>query len=492
MDFVGNYDTAYYYAVARNIALGQTNADNVLWHWLGTPASVARPPGDYWSPGWPILLGALMSLVGHTMKDAMYICASLSLALPLLVFWAVWSIRRDMLWAWLAGLVLIPQERDRETNFMPDIALSHQLFLMLGLCLLLRAQREIGRERWRWAIAGFVLTTPLWLRGEGFLVPAAAASATLLDTDVPFAERLGRLRWLLLGSAICLAGFMGYNMWAFGSTVPEPRALTPYLINFGDYYRAASDPGYEAWRAQGADRILARITDVLAGRATRPLQEIPILLLALAALGAFIGGKRLRPDGRTLPFVLVMTFLCVVPAVTAPIPSNNPSRFVQASTPLICVLAALALGRLLAPWRRRRVVIAAASVVFVVGGSVWFWPMQVRDPLSREAWKSWYTPIPSYLEPPGHPPLQPDDLVGTTDPCQFAAVLGVPTLMLPIDGPDAVRGVVARYHPRYFLLPDRSQWWIVAGTARGRAALSGLRVRPIREAADGTWYEIIE
>ena len=43
---VGNYDTAYYYAVARNLADGRGAIDTVLWHFLGPPEPVVRPIGD--------------------------------------------------------------------------------------------------------------------------------------------------------------------------------------------------------------------------------------------------------------------------------------------------------------------------------------------------------------------------------------------------------------------------------------------------------------
>jgi len=493
LEHVGNYDTAYYYAVARNVALGPVSrADDVVWHWLGRPGTVARPPGGFWSPGWPLLLGATMTVIGHTMKDAMHLCAALSVTLPLLVFAAIYAVRRDPLIAWLGGLVLIPQARNRETNVMPDVALPHQVALMLGLCLVLWAlQHDGGRSRRIWMAAGFALGVPLWLRGEGFVVPAAVAAAILLDASTGPRERLRRLGWLLPGTALCLLPYLAWNLWAFGAIVPASRALAPYLTDFTDFYRYGTDPGYASWRAQGLGGILSTIGYVLRVRAAHPFREIPIPLLALAVAGAVPGaGRRLR-DVRTLPFVLVLVFSWAIPAMLAPIPSRNPGRFVQAATPIVCVLAALGLGRLMTPFRRNRLATAAACVAFVVGGAVWFAPLTIRNPIDTQAWQSKYRPIPGYLQPSGRPPLEPGDLVLTTDPCQVAALLGVPAMMLPIDGPDALREVVARYHPRYLLLPSETQWWRVAGAGRRREALAGLSVREVASAVDGRWYAIL-
>lgn len=490
MDYVGNYDTAYYYAVARNVALGHWNSDTVLWHWLGTPDQVARPAGDYWSPGWPFLLGLAMRIVGHTMKHAMWICAFLSLSLPLLTFWAAYSIQPRILTAWLAGMVLIPQERLKETNFMPDIALSSQVFLMLGLCLLLAAERPGRFGRLRWVAAGAVLMVPFWLRGEGFLISAAAVVGTLLDGQVSYRERASRAGWLLIGSLACLLPFLGYNLWAFGSMTPKPRALVPFMSDFGDLYRFATDPSFESWRNIGPQAILGKVWDVLVKRAAQLLKEVPIPLLVLALLGSLVGGQRKILDARILTISLIIVTGWFVPAVMAPVPSDNPGRFVQQSTPLFCVLAALALDRLVFRWKAPEIVAGAAALAFLFSCSAWFWPLAMRNPLDRDRWKGGYTPIPSYLMPAGRPVLGSDDAVLTTDPWQVAAVLGVPAIMIPIDGPQAVNEVVARYHPRYLALPKKTLWVIVARGA-GRQVLSGLKLRQAVASSDGTWYEIL-
>ncbi len=494
MDHVGNHDTAYYYSVARNVAHGQVKSDIVLWHWLGIPETVARPPGEYWSPGWPFLLGSAMSIVGTDMKHAMWICASLSLALPLLVFWATYLIRPNVFIAWLAGLVLIPQELMGQTSFMPDVALPTQLFLLLGVCLLLGALGQGSPMPSRWCLAGAVLTVPFWLRGDGFLVCMAVVIVTLLSLEASVRERAARTGWLLVGSSTCFVPLFVYNLWAFGTITPQARAMSPFIKNYADFYLYETDPSFESFWSLGQAEILDRIGEILTKRAGSLLETLPLPLLILALAGCLAGRGRPWRNTRILHLVTIIVLIWFVPGVIAQTVSVNAGRFLQASTPLICILAALGFGWSISRLRSRPVMSGVASLAFLLSCSVWFWPLELRNPLARAHWKEQYSPVPEYLSSPECPTPKPDEMVLTTDPWQVSAVLGIPTVVLPMDSPDAVRKVVARYHPRYLALPNSSHFWIIARLWRPGSdpelLLRGLTLRPICEARDGVWYEI--
>src|SRR5262249_9643059 len=103
---VASYDTAYYYVVARNVAPGRGLLDTALWHFLGTPDTVARPAGDYWEVGWPLALGLLMRVFGSSQRAAILVCAVLSGLLPLLVALVARLATRRTDVAWAAGLLV--------------------------------------------------------------------------------------------------------------------------------------------------------------------------------------------------------------------------------------------------------------------------------------------------------------------------------------------------------------------------------------------------
>jgi len=488
-DYVGNYDTAYYYAVARNIAQGRVNCDDVLWHWLGSPDAVARPAGDYWSPGWPLLLGSLMAVAGSTMKHAIWICAVLSLALPVLAFWAAWAIRRSLPVAWLAGAMVVFQERMIPSDFIPDVALPMQLSVMLGLCLLLAAQRSEPAARSPWILAGFALAAPFWLRGDGFVVGVAAAAAILLAPQLPPRARVRRTGWLLAGAAACVIPFLAYNVWAFGTVTPAPRTMVPFMKNFLDLYRFETDPSAAAFASGGVSK-LSWISFAVRERMKGLPEELPLPLLALALMGCFIGGERRSREGRTLPFSLLIVLFMLVPAILAPATTTNPSRFLQVTAPIVCVLAALAIGRLTPGLESFRITASAAALALALSCILWFWPLQIRNPLAPARWNGAVRPIPEYLAAEKRPALMPGDVVLTTDPWQVSAVLGLPSVMIPIDSAAAVRAVAAKYGARYLLVVRKSHWFDHARADALKSLFTELPTRRLQATEGGVWFEI--
>lgn len=490
VEFVGNYDTAWYYTVARNISQGKIDSDDVLWHWLGAPETVARPAGDYWGAGWPYLLGGLMAIFGNSMKASVWICAALSLSLPLLTFWLALLIQGRITPAWFAGLIVIPQERLIPTDFTPDIALPTQIMVLLGLCLFVNALRKPARSWETWCVAGFVLAVPLWLRSDAFVVGAAAAAATLIRRSVQIRTRLEQAGWLLAGASAGVILLLAYNIWAFGAATPPPRAMVPWMVTFRDLYRFDTDPSFASFNAQGASFLLRQIRDTLSTRVEQLPVELPLPLLVLGALGCYTRGSGKDRDGSTFVIPCLIGLFCVVPAVLAPRVSYNPGRFTQLTVPLACALAASALGRLTARWESRRWIPIGVSAVLAFSCIVWFWPLEICNPLDPTRWLDSFAPLPEYLAPGAHPPLGPDDVVMSTDPWEVAAVLGVPAIMVPIDSAEAMRKVAFKYHARYLLVVKKSTWYSVAQTAGARALKRQFPKRLLRATRDAVWFEL--
>src|ERR1700722_20575747 len=108
---VGSYDTAYYYVIARNIGQGRGLTDTVLWQFLGTPESVQRPAGNYWEGGWPLVLGALMRVFGHSQHAAILLSAATSGLVPPATALVAYLAGKRAGPAWLAGLLVCLQAR---------------------------------------------------------------------------------------------------------------------------------------------------------------------------------------------------------------------------------------------------------------------------------------------------------------------------------------------------------------------------------------------
>src|SRR5262249_27989085 len=147
--------------------------------------------------------------------------------------------------------------------------------------------------------------------------------------------------------------------------------------------------------------------------------------------------------------------------------AENPGRFTQLVTPLAAALAGAGIAHVVrrrwVPGARMAVRPAILAILLALLSIVWFWPAQIHNPLATARWSWMFAPLPDYLQEPYRPALRPDDVVLTTDPTQAAALLGVPTVMLPLDGPRAARDAALRFHARYLLEVDGSQWFRFRG-----------------------------
>ncbi len=348
---VYNYDTASYFVVARNFALGRGLIDTNLWHYLA-PESVPHPAGDHWPVGWPLILGALMRVFGHSERAALLITATLSTLLPVGVFALTRAVRASAGLAvpLLAGLLVIFQGRLYQTNVTTDVTMPYALSVLGGLVgafhLVDRAAKDARPRRAFDAFAGLLLTAPLWLRGEAFFLPLAFAPTLLWARGARAALplRARRLAWLLVGVAAGQLLLGAYNLAAFGRVVPLTRSLTPWMTSYGDLYFFLTDPSRAIWQAQGAGVIVAKIRTVLADHGAAFFHQLPWMLPVSALIGAVLAAWRRDSRAWTVTLFVLLTWL--VQGVLVPVIANA-NRTVMNATPCLCVLAALAVAPLL-------------------------------------------------------------------------------------------------------------------------------------------------
>lgn len=481
---VGVYDPAWYYSVARNIARGDLPPDHVIWHYLGIPESVERWPGDYWSPGWPWLLGGLMALAGSSMSHAVWICAVVSLALPPLVFFTLRALTGQALLAWLGGLVVILQVPLQQLSVTPVPTLLYQIAVLAGFTLLMRALSCPDR-RARLLAAGAVLAAPVWLRGDGFL-PLAAALLTVLVAagGMRAARRLVAGGWILAGSMIALVPLWLHNALLLGSATPAPRRMVPFLITYDDLAAFLSDPSAASWWALGPAVHLERIAGRLAEVAGELPSKQPLLLIPLALAGAFHTwlARGRHPAGLFLTLLAILRL--VAPVVLAPMVSI-PSKQVIIALPLLCLLALLGLAWIVELARPAgRAGIAAALAVALVGLTVWVWPARIRNPLDR-SWAENRLTLPAYFDESAVPRFQRGDLLLAKNPWIASAVANVATMMPPSDGAEAVIQAVERFRPTHLLLEGEER-----GMEEEFVTHLHVRLEVLSERPEGTWYRI--
>jgi hypothetical protein len=508
---VGSNDTAYYYAVAKNIAHGKANPDGVLWNYLGNPPSVERPAGDYWSAGWPFALGLLMRWFGDSPVAAVHICASLSVFLPVTVFLLLQRLTSRWWVAAYGGVLVCLQFKLFQVMVTPDVSLSYDLITTAGFVLLLGVLAS-RPSLLCFLPSAFVLSLPIWLRGEGF-TPLLAASLGILAAPWPWRQRLRYVVGFAALAGICLVPYFLYNIHFFGRISPEARSLTPLMTDFGQFYEFGSDPSLASYAKLGFEGIARLHIEALAFFAKNLWGNIPYLLLltgTLCPVLRWIACRRAarvesarsgqpdlsntavpprnhqpecgRSDGcRTAAIVTLLSYVILsaaIPLSIAPIASNY-DRFLLNTIPVLCVLAVWSIEPLLRfRWTANLGILIVATFLLAYVQ----WPFHPRKPWTS-AWKDRFSSIPVSLAPGNHPEMNPDDIVLSEIPARLCAQLGVNSISAPWDGTvidesegpreydrffpvfrrkrtvvsvETCRRVIARYHPRFILAADGS------------------------------------
>lgn len=446
-------DPCWYYVVARNVAVGRGLQDTILWNYLGNPNSVQRPAGTYWSVGWPVFLGSCMRVLGHSASTACFITGVLSLLVPLLVVALAWMLTQDVAVAACAGVLDALQLRMLRENVFPDVTVSYQIAVLVGmLAMFWLFRRPTGT---RGFLSGVLFALPVYLRMEGFIVLGVG-----LSMAVVYRVGIRPAVWLLAGVALALTPYVLYYASHFGTLVPLPRALLPYTLHYEDLFAYPCPVTAERWHQAGAGAAVASRLRALWFHLRLLLVDAPVGLLPVALAG--LVAARRRAMWVPAAFLLLSW---IVPPMCVPHVAN-PNRLLAHATPLLCMLAAVAIV-----WVDRRgwrvVALALGTMCLTCNPRV----LTLESP-------------PPYLRTGAfRPSLSPQDVVLTDDSWRLAACLDVPTLQAPYPN-SGLPAVLVGFRPRYVVAWEGS--YLLTG-------LNSLYPSPFKilSSQQGlTWYEL--
>jgi len=463
-------DPAWYFVVARNFAEGRGLTDTVLWTYLGNPEPVSRPAGAYWQIGWPLILGGLMQVAGHLPSDAMRISVILSSLVPVLVFWIALRAFAGNPWpAGLAGLLCVLQMRLWHENVNPNVTVPYQIAVLLALAAVLALLRAPTARSV--VMAGLALALPAYLRVDG-LVPLAAAVVVVLGwADAPRGHRVLLAAGMATIAAVALAPLAAYTVHTFGTLVPEPRRLAPWMTSYVDLFRYPCPVSEARWHADPAR--WSTFWQTLRVHLGTSFSDHPVGLAPLGIAGLV---TRVLPTPTRAAIGIFLLASMLVPPLAAPA-GANAARFLFMAAPLLCIPAAAAIAWL---WTERRWRVAA--LVLTVACVIPRLDM-VKDAEGGEIPPGflWSHLRHADLNPEGLPRLRPEDVVISEDSWRVAAYLDVAAMQSPFPALDAFAALQA-YRPGYAIV-DRGGY--LEGLLR-RIQPSPLRV--IYRDGQVTWY----
>ena len=101
----GYMDAEYYFATAKQLAIGQGFNEPFLWNYLNDPAGLPHASHQYWMPLVSLLAAAPMALFGQAFRAAQVPFLLLTATLPWLTSRLALSMGATSRQAWLAGLL---------------------------------------------------------------------------------------------------------------------------------------------------------------------------------------------------------------------------------------------------------------------------------------------------------------------------------------------------------------------------------------------------
>lgn len=281
----GNFqnDSAYYYGVAKHIALTGRFEEPIVWHFLRSPAKVPARPFDYWGGLTSVVLVPYLWLFGATHRVANTVMACIS-ALSVFVFWDLVAVRRVIKSppvgaALLVAFALAPSLST--FRFDTESVVPYQL---LALMILVAAARK------RWVLCSVLAALVYATRPSGALLALIVWVWALYES-----RRQGTLKRVAATQLVLVALTVSYGLVLFGTPLGVTREAARLRSEL-DLYLWHGRPSIHLLHARlDSAYLLGRVTEVF----HTLLQIVPggsalLALAAVAGLTPWIAERRLR------------------------------------------------------------------------------------------------------------------------------------------------------------------------------------------------------
>jgi len=446
-------DAAYYYGVARHMALTRRFEEPIVWHFLHLPETLVHAPFDYWGSMTSLLLVPPLLLFGASATTAILTMAFLSAAV-LVGFWYLicFALPLRHCTTQLLALVLFAFSPALDLyRFQPESITVAHLFLLgslIAFCLR-RAVLAI--------LCGFGL---LLTRGDGSILFLLILFAVVLaEWRRPDGGPGHPWRLVLVGLG-CVSIYMLWSLASFGTLSPPATQIVPFLPSYWQVYDLGV-PHHFSWHTFldhfSGHALVGRMRYAATSMWALPITPMFGWWLALAALPV-VWLVRRPASPQSLIWVLCFAGYTLVACLAGSgfASARTPYTFV----PLIILAGAFAVDagltllavRVLRGDATRATAAAIGALVLAVCAVL----------LGRLPTLQAIPVLPDDL-PPGVTVPAPEELskldrvlggepVMTNLPWQIISYTQSPAVSLPWDGEAAIESVLARYDVRWMVL----------------------------------------
>jgi hypothetical protein len=489
LDNPGTLDASYHLHVAQNLAAGRGLVEDVIWNYLDkSRAALALPHAShlYWMPltTWLAWLGlAAFDGLLAPFAAARVPFVLLASLVPLLAYELAHKLWQRNDYAWMAGLMTLAAP-----NYLQSWVVSEPetpYCLAAAGCFLACARAVAGARGW-WLAAGAAAAAAHLTRADGALVLVAVALQAAIQAR-PWRSRL--LDLALLGGSylLLMAPWFARNFSLIGSPLPLSVTSTLWLHSYDEIFSYDKSFSAARWFSASAGTLLAE----------KSLGALAVLVLFAGMFQwvlpplALAGFGRLPPARRLLvaPCLVYALLLlgCMALGFTHPAQFGSLFRGAAALVPWTMALVPGGLAyaceryarlRRAEPREVKRVLQPGLLAVIVVVAAL-FHVHRVHGIVEpQELWNTrfiHYREIERWLRAQGA-----TGPVLVVDPPGFTLATGRPSIVVPSDGPRALRAAADRFGARWLILesnvPSLDAVW------RSQAPLEGFRhVRQFRD-----------
>ena len=460
-------DAYYYFNAGQRLASGAGLTDPyIALTYIGAPESLPAPSHTYWMP----LTSLLVALVGGTFRAAQVIFVLMWIGLALLAFHLGAVLGGSRRHAWAAGLLTVFCGYYAPFLTTTDTFTPFGLFGALSLLAV-----GLGRRRGDWR--GFVLAGALaglahLTRADGLLLLIVLALVALwparwIRTGEDAYSVHRALVWLsggLLAYFLVMLPWFVRNMSVIGTPLPTGGAATIWLRGYNEIVRYPPTITAGEFLAWGWPNILASRWEALTGNLGTFIAVEGLIVLAPLLLIALV--RRWR-NPLLLPVWLYAAGLHVAMTVLFAYPGYRGGLFhsTAALLPWWMALGVLGLDDVV-DWiarRRRHWHAETAKKVFTAGVIVLAVVLTAVVTIAR------------LRRSRGEPPfvtvaravLPEDAVVMSNDPAALYYYTGLPGVVVPDAGPEAIRALAERYGVTHVLL-DENRTLPLDGLYEGR------------------------
>ena len=207
----GNFqnDSAYYYGVARHIALSRRIEEPIVWHMVDLPPTIRHAPFDYWGGLTPLVRAPALAVFGATPHVAFLAMAAIS-GLSVVLFWHLVCVALPLRYRALQALTLLAfafsSSADTYRFDTESLPVHH--------CVLILAMIGLATDRLLLAVvAGFLL---LLNRTDGMVLFIALTFVAALRARA----RPGGVRRVAAAAGGLLTAYVVRNLISFRAPLP--------------------------------------------------------------------------------------------------------------------------------------------------------------------------------------------------------------------------------------------------------------------------------